>query len=411
MRVALVVILRRPDLSLDFATLHDNQIWDCFCSLVGVDPAAHAATSLPLAAGGLGLRSAVKLRYAAHWASWADSMKMIRDRHPEIARVILDAIHDESDADSIQALFSSAASVRDGRRGGTRWRGGAKPTQAGVAVAGSSRCGVTKFARHQRGFAQSTTGASPIPVGALAAPFLCMPVDRVFRIDPQPSRILLLRRLRMPLPLTVQSSRDRLGHHRSACGISARKGFPLENAAALICREAGGQVRANVLVRDLDLHPINNLDSRRLEVVVDGLSLFRGTQLAMDNTLVSLPVAEWDSPSTVCHCGWSCHGARQNPEGETLPEARWGPWEGSARGSGGRDRRRFSSDTAQFLNALTSATVRDTPLILKGSCRAGSSLVRDARVHRSSLLRLVSSGQSGQPLSRMTATLASASVW
>ena len=81
-----------PDLSLDFATRHDSQIWDCFCSVVGVDPAAvqwssHAAASLPLAAGGLGLRKAVKLRHAAHWVSWVDSMKMINDRHPEIARI------------------------------------------------------------------------------------------------------------------------------------------------------------------------------------------------------------------------------------------------------------------------------------------------------------------------------------
>ena len=29
-----------------------------------------ASTSLPLAAGGLGLRSALRLRHAAHWASW-----------------------------------------------------------------------------------------------------------------------------------------------------------------------------------------------------------------------------------------------------------------------------------------------------------------------------------------------------
>ena len=50
-----------------------------------------------------------------------------------------------------------------------------------------------------------------------------------------------------------------LGHHRSACavaGVLGRRGFPLENAAARICREAGGRVRTNVLVRDLDLHAI-----------------------------------------------------------------------------------------------------------------------------------------------------------
>ena len=37
-----------------------------------------------------------------------------------------------------------------------------------------------------------------------------------------------------------------LGHHRSACpvaGMVGRRGFPLENVAARICREAGGRVR------------------------------------------------------------------------------------------------------------------------------------------------------------------------
>ena len=92
----------------------------------------------------------------------------------------------------------------------------------------------------------------------------------------------------------------------------------------------------NVLVRDLDLHPINNLDSRRLEVVVDGLSLFRGAQLAI-NTIGEPSVSKWDGPSTLCHHELSCHGACQNQEGKTLPGARGGPWEGSACRLGGRD--------------------------------------------------------------------------
>ena len=49
-----------------------------------------------------------------------------------------------------------------------------------------------------------------------------------------------------------------------------------------MCREAGG----NLLVRDMDCVP-NAGDNRRLEVVVDGLPLFRGMQLAVDTTLVS----------------------------------------------------------------------------------------------------------------------------
>ena len=42
------------------------------------------------------------------------------------------------------------------------------------------------------------------------------------------------------------------------------QGFPLENAAARICREAGERVRTNVYVRDMDLGVVNQFDIRRL---------------------------------------------------------------------------------------------------------------------------------------------------
>ena len=47
---------------------------------------------------------------------------------------------------------------------------------------------------------------------------------------------------------------------------------------ARICREAGGRVRTNAFVRDLDVPDANPGDGRRLEVVVDGLPLFGGGQ-------------------------------------------------------------------------------------------------------------------------------------
>ena len=43
-------------------------------------------------------------------------------------------------------------------------------------------------------------------------------------------------------------------------------------------------MRTNAFLHDMDLGPINPLDARRL--VVDGLPLFGGTQLAVDTTLV-----------------------------------------------------------------------------------------------------------------------------
>ena len=59
------------------------------------------------------------------------------------------------------------------------------------------------------------------------------------------------------------------------------------SVAARICREAGGRVTTNVMVRDMDLVRPDVHDTRRLEVVVDGLSLFGGVQLAVDTTVVS----------------------------------------------------------------------------------------------------------------------------
>ena len=105
-----------PGLSHAFATQHDAQIWSCFCTLVGVDPgaiacSARAAGKFPLAMRGLGLRSAVKLRHAAHWASWADAIKMIAERHPEIAGTIIRATHAEHEAPSVQAIVISKRSV------------------------------------------------------------------------------------------------------------------------------------------------------------------------------------------------------------------------------------------------------------------------------------------------------------
>ena len=55
---------------------------------------------------------------------------------------------------------------------------------------------------------------------------------------------------------------------------------------ARICREAGGRVRTNMMVRNMDVQAPLAGDSRRLEVVVDGLPVTSGAQVAVDTTLV-----------------------------------------------------------------------------------------------------------------------------
>ena len=61
-----------------------------------------------------------------------------------------------------------------------------------------------------------------------------------------------------------------------------RLGFAHESAA-----KSAARVCTNVMVRDLDLLLQSHLDTRRLEVVADGLPLFHGAQLAIDTTMVS----------------------------------------------------------------------------------------------------------------------------
>ena len=77
------------------------------------------------------------------------------------------------------------------------------------------------------------------------------------------------------------------GQRALSQGVLGRRGFALESAAAQVCREAGARVATNLFVRDMDLGVPNGRDSRRLEVVADGLPLFGGMQLAIDTTLVS----------------------------------------------------------------------------------------------------------------------------
>ena len=72
---------------------------------------------------------------------------------------------------------------------------------------------------------------------------------------------------------------------RAWARVLDKRGYALESVVARICREAGGRVATNVLVRELDLVGVPAADGRRLEVVVDGLPLHAGGQLAVDTTL------------------------------------------------------------------------------------------------------------------------------
>ena len=115
-------------------------------------------------------------------------------------------------------------------------------------------------------------------------PFTSFSTSPISRFDSSVFRVLLLRRLWLPLPPCTRKCRcgrllDVRGNHRAACaivGALGRRGFPLESAAARVRWEAGARVSTNVLVWDLDLLPLDHQDGRKLEVVShasDGVAL------------------------------------------------------------------------------------------------------------------------------------------
>ena len=103
-----------PSLCADYAKAHDDALWACLCRILGVHEEEatsqwRALAQLPLHDGGLGLRSSERLSTAACWASWADSLAMIRERHPEIARRIVDALAVEGGDSSTLREVSACA--------------------------------------------------------------------------------------------------------------------------------------------------------------------------------------------------------------------------------------------------------------------------------------------------------------
>ena len=81
----------RPDLTEEFAR-HDSAVWRCLCTIFGtptVPEEAQVLASFSFSSGGLGLADPRRMRHAAHFASWADTVEMVRKRHPHIDETMI----------------------------------------------------------------------------------------------------------------------------------------------------------------------------------------------------------------------------------------------------------------------------------------------------------------------------------
>ena len=83
----------RPDLTEEFAIRHDRDVWRFLCTILGTFSApeeAQVLASLSFSNGGLRLAGAHRVRTASPFSpNWADSIKMVRKRHPHIAATMI----------------------------------------------------------------------------------------------------------------------------------------------------------------------------------------------------------------------------------------------------------------------------------------------------------------------------------
>ena len=240
-------------------------------------------------------------------------------------------------------------------------------------------------------------------------------------------RILMFRRLRLPLPHTERVCRcrrnlDTLSDHRAACaraGVLRSRGVPLEHAAARVCREAGARVTMHTRLANLNIPAVQRVDDRTIEVIANGLPLWHGSQLAIDTTLVSpLTAAAEPRRRGGRYAAAALHTARQNKQ-RTYPELL-----ASARCRlvvlgmevGGR----WSQESADFLRLLAQHKARAVPAPLQQATVTSlisrwSAILAHAGMHAfaASLLSLPADGLANgegvlPPLGRLLAQLPAA---
>ena len=188
------------------------------------DSSAKDAATLPLALGGLGLRSAVHTSVSAYWASWADSFAMIHQRHPEVADRIVVALDGVNHTPALSAARSAgrpligvegfdppswralSLGVRPAMREpddfelGTARHGWQHEASSRVEREHCERRIMPRLADSEKAMLRSQSG----PGAGLA---LSATPSNSCWIAPHLFRVLLLRRLRLPLPLVSRTCR------------------------------------------------------------------------------------------------------------------------------------------------------------------------------------------------------------
>ncbi|CAK0791015.1 unnamed protein product, partial [Prorocentrum cordatum] len=393
-----------PEDTAAFAAARDDNLANALADLlelpqeaVAEGTSARQRCQLPLCMGGLGLRGAPRTAPAAWWASWADCAQMLRERCPELTNQICAALSelDWGPLPAAPGCLQQASRAKEHLSAhgfaAPNWHDlaqGARPPPTHEREHGEWAHGWQFWAARvlENTARQQLLNASTPPDRALlrsqsgpcaGRAFTALPTTGDFHIPPAEFRVLLLRRLRFDLPFAASACRcrgrlDARGDRRAACpraGVLKKRSIPLEKAAARICREAGGRVAENQLLRDLNVDGVDPRDGRKIEVIANGLPLWGGAQLAIDATLVSPVRTDGTAqPRTADEDGVQLAVARGRKEA-TYPEL-IGPRRCRLVVLGLEVGGRWSEEALTFVRLLARTRARSAPQRLRASARA-----------------------------------------
>ena len=216
----------RPEMVRGFAEGHNAGLWTCLCNILNVvvDGDRQDVAPMPLSLGGLGLRDAVRTSPPAFWASWSDCIAMVRARHPDVVALIIRAMRHLTGPPTLVSAQTVAHqlvgvegfeppswdALANGQRpprrepeefepGGCR-HGWQHEAASRVERQHRGRL-MPRFPQQQRAMLRSQSGPlAGVPLSTTLCNFLS-------RIDSHFFRVLLLRRLRLPLPLSARLCR------------------------------------------------------------------------------------------------------------------------------------------------------------------------------------------------------------
>ena len=332
---------------------------------------------------------AAQLFIAAYFASWADALRAIEARDPQLwATAALQLQRPACTSRCLTALRDAVHSLEAAGFQAPPW---SQLARTSLPREDSEDDEPADFTRGwQRSASRAVKRASAIYLaerldassrallesqsGPFAAKvFTALPTSPELRLEPASFRVLLLRRLRLQLPLVpatcpCRHRLDALGDHRASCprsGLLRPRAIPRRRTHVPRSRSDGQCQRPSARLNLV----VHNQDDRRIEVIANSLPLWGGAQLAVDTTLVSaLDSAGQLRRQQRSTTGAALRIARRAKE-RTYPELlRAERCRLVVLGIelGGR----WSSEAAQFVRMLARSRARSAPHVLRSGATA-----------------------------------------